>query len=387
MTTSQQRFKPSYAMLVLLAASCGKDDTPAAAVSVSDAGTNTVTDAMPADAGVADDDDDRDEEPDPVKATPEAGAPVGFPGTYASPSIVRDGSVYHAYFPRQKIGGKVYNTPHATFTEDGNWKFEGEALPALGKQATGVVWAPGAAKIKDDLWVVYYTSVLVGTASKKCVFRAHATTPNGPFVDDFADGPIWCQPGTQWTIDAYVVQDGQQRWQLAARVDEPGGINTIKIRQLDATGQSFAAGSDWSTLTKNAAASWEQPVLENAGVVRLAPPAGAAHWFVFYSGRSYRDDSYAIGYADCGTSIEGPCVKKTPDGPWLATKPADELFGPGTPTFYTNIAGKMMMSVEVLPHAGTKYDEANKGGYWMRTYEITIDKDYTPSVSLVRIDR
>lgn len=378
------------ALSLPLAFACSDDSANDAgpAPAMPEAGSSTDGSAPPdggsdeADSGEPDTD-----EPEPVKGPPEAGAPVGFPGTYASPSIVRDGSVYHAYFPRQKIGTKLYNTPHATFTEDGNWKFEGEALPNLGKQAGGVVWAPGAARIKDGLWVLYYTSVLSGTTSKKCIFRAHATTPNGPFVDDDANGPIWCQPGTLWTIDAYLVQDAQQNWHLGARVDETGGINTIKVRKLDATGQNFAAGSDWSLLTKNAPTSWEQPVLENAGIVRLTPPKGAAHWFVFYSGRSYRDDSYAIGYADCGESINGPCVKKTPDGPWLATKAADDLYGPGTPTFYTNVAGSMMMSVEVLPHAGTKFDAANKGGYWMKTYAITIDEAYTPSVSLVRVDK
>jgi hypothetical protein len=353
------------------------------------AGTSPSPDRSGTDGGADDtlpeDGEDR-EEPEPVKDAPEAGAPVGFPGTYASPSIVRDGSVYHAYFPRQKIGGKVYNTPYATFTEDGSWTFKGEALPKLGAQAEGVVWAPGAAKTKDDRWMIYYTSDLVGTASKKCIFRAQSRVPEGPFVDDYG-GPIWCQPGTLWTIDAYLVQDAQQNWHLSARLDEPGGINTIKIRRLDPSGQFLAAGSAWITQTKNAPDSWEQPVLENAGVVRLKPPTGEAHWFVFYSGRSYRDDSYAIGYADCGASITGPCVKKTPNGPWLATKPGDDLYGPGTPTFYTNVAGKMMMSVEVLPHAGTKYDAANKGGYWMRTYEITVDDAYKPSVSLVRIDK
>lgn len=393
-TTTMLRRSSAALVLVLLtvslplAVACGSSDADAPSPDGGASTTGAADADVPATAEPEDGTEPEDrEEPEPTKEKPEAGAPVGFPGTYASPSIVREGSLYHAYFPRQKIGGKLYNTPYATFTEDGNWTFKGEALPKLGQQATGVVWAPGAAKIKDGVWVLYYTSVLAGTTAKKCIFRAHATVPGGPFVDDHQSGPIWCQPASQWTIDAYLVQDAAQNWHLSARVDEPGGINTIKIRALDPSGLIFAPGSSWSTLTMNAPNSWEQPVLENAGVVRLKPPNGPAHSFVFYSGRSYRDDSYAIGYADCGTSIDGPCVKKTPNGPWLATTPADGLFGPGTPTFYTNVAGEMMMSVEVLPHAGTKYDAANSGGYWMRTYKITVDNAYVPHVSLVRIDK
>src|SRR4051794_36712469 len=52
-----------------------------------------------------------------------------YPGAYASPTIVRDGATFHAYFAEDRFGGMHYNLPHASFTADGDWTVVGEALP------------------------------------------------------------------------------------------------------------------------------------------------------------------------------------------------------------------------------------------------------------------
>lgn len=311
-----------------------------------------------------------------------------FEGAFPSPTIVRDGSTYHAWVAKQSIDGKVHNVAHAVLQPNGKWKLQGDALPKLGAKAvhTGryAVWAPAVAKIADDQWVLYYSSTLEGTKEKKCIWRAHAKSADGPFVDDFG-GPLTCLDGSLWAIDPYLVKEGGD-WYLAGRLDEAGGINTIKIRKLNDRALNFADGSNWHELTKNAPNSWEQPVLENAGMVKLAPPGGgAAHWFVFYSGRAWANDSYAIGYADCGTSIVGPCVKKTPKGPWMDTNPKDDLFGPGTPTFYKNESGEDLMSIQVWEHTGGKANKKNKGQS-MRTYNIAVNASYEPKAKFLRFD-
>jgi hypothetical protein len=330
-------------------------------------------------------------EADATLADPDApAAREQYAGKYASPTIVRDGTTFHTYFAADRFGGTHYNAPHAAFDADGNWTFVGDALPHLGTGAFDgpgnyPVWAPAAAKIDATHWMLYYTAQLEGTEAKKCIWRAHAASADGPFVDDYA-GPITCLDGSLWAIDPYLVKDAQGRWHLAARLDEPGGINTIKIRELGPGGAQFATDSSWIELTHNAPTSWEQPVLENAGVVRLAPPTGDPHWFVFYSGGAWDADSYGIGYADCGTGINGPCTKKTPDGPWLGTDAASNLFGPGTPTFYKDGSGNTMMSIQAWAHTGGTSNPQNHGQI-MRTYVLTVDDNYQPAATLVRTDR
>ena len=314
----------------------------------------------------------------------------GYIGAYKSPSIVRTGSTYHAYFAADSVQGKRRNMPHATFTEDGTWDFVGDALPHLGKQADegpgAPVWAPGVAEIEPGHWVAYYTAHLLGTAEKKCVWRARADSPDGPFIDDYS-GPMICGEASHWALDAYPVKDGQGVWHLAVRLDHGDGINTISTRRLTNKGQHFAKSSSWSELTHNSPGSWEQPVLENAGIVRLDPPSGEPHWFVFYSGRAWDDNSYAVGYADCGVSINGPCVKRTKSGPWMGTNAKKDLFGPGTPTFYDNEGGETMMSIQAWQYSHGKNNPKNKKGQIMRTYRMSVTNDYVPKAKLVRIDK
>jgi hypothetical protein len=315
--------------------------------------------------------------------------PHGYIGAYASPSIVRVGDTYHAFFAGDRFSGQHYNIPHATFTEDGNWTFVGEALPHLGTGAYDgpgyPVWAPGVAQISATHWMLFYTAQLSGTPDKKCIFRAHATSPDGPFVDDYG-GPIVCPPDTLWAIDPYPVKDTHGVWGLAARVDEPGGINTIQLRALNAAAENFATGSSWSVLTQNQPTSWEQPVLENAGVVHLYPPTQPTHWFVFYSAGAWANNSYAIGYADCGDSFVGPCTKKTPNGPWLGTNAAAGVFGPGTPTLYDRPDGTQLMSVQAWQFSGGTSNSHNSKGQIMRTYALEVDDHYVPTSTLVRVD-
>src|SRR6476660_8047935 len=115
---------------------------------------------------------------------------------FPSPTIVREGNTYHAWVAKHSFGGKVYNAAHATRdVNEASWKLQGEALPKLGAHADHkgnyAVWAPAVAKISADHWMLYYTATLEGTAEKKCIWRAHATSAAGPFVDDY-DGPIEC---------------------------------------------------------------------------------------------------------------------------------------------------------------------------------------------------
>jgi hypothetical protein len=308
-----------------------------------------------------------------------------FHGRFGSPTIVRDGDTLHAYFAIQSYDHERVNVTHARSDDNGaTWLRVGDALPRLDSDAlaTGAVWAPGAARIDDDHWMLYYTAQVAGTEHKMCTYRAHAAGPHGPFVDDFG-GPLVCPDSTLWAIDPYPVKDAHGDWHLLARVDEPNGVNTIQIRKLGEYGQHFAPGSDWVTLTKITKGGWEEPVMENASIVRL-DANGEKRWYVFYSGGSYRNNSYGVGYADCGTSIDGPCVKKTVAAPWLSSNPALHMYGPGTPTFYRDGHGRTIMAVNTWKFSGGEENPRNTGQI-MHEFEVHIAPNGKPVATFVRM--
>lgn len=314
----------------------------------------------------------------------EAALPL-FHGRFGSPTIVRDGDRLHAYFAIQAFQGETVHVTHARSDDRGKtWLRIGDALPQLNQLAVpnGSVWAPGAARIDDDHWMLYYSAVRAGTVRHMCTYRAHANSPHGPFIDDFA-GPLVCPDGGLWAIDPAPVKDAHGTWHLVARIDEPNGVNTISIRRLGKFGQNFEDGSQWVPLTRITKGGWEEPVMENAAMVRL-DANGEKRWYVFYSGGSYRDNSYGVGYADCGTSINGPCTKKTVDKPWLASRPELQMFGPGTPTFYRDGNGNVLMAVNTWKFSGGQANPKNHGQI-MHIFKVHIGEHGKPVATFVRM--
>src|SRR5690349_6647886 len=337
-----------------------------------------------ADDSVADDANGDDATTDELPIISDT-ALLAFHGRFGSPSIVRDGDALHAYFAMQQFAGDPVHVAHARSDDGGDtWLRVSDALPRLNREAvqTGSVWAPGAARIDDDHWMLYYTAVRAGTDRHMCIYRAHAAGPHGPFDDDFA-GPLVCPDGGLWAIDPYPVKDAHGDWHLLARVDEPDGVNTIQIRKLGEFGKQFAPGSDWVRLTRITKGGWEEPVMENAAIVRL-DANGEKRWYVFYSGGSYRDNSYAIGYADCGRSINGPCVKKTVDAPWMKSRPDLKMFGPGTPTFYRDGHGHTIMAVNSWKFSGGQANPDNHGQV-MHMFEVHINANGKPVARFLRM--
>lgn len=325
-----------------------------------------------------------EDDPSLVMIESESALPL-FHGRFGSPTIVRDDDALHAYFAIQQFAGETVHVAHARSDDGGKtWKRIGDALPHLNDLAvqSGSVWAPGAARIDDDHWMLYYSAVRSGTERHMCTYRAHAASPHGPFIDDYA-GPLVCPDSGLWAIDPYPVKDAHGDWHLLARIDEPNGVNTISIRKLGEFGQHFAPGSDWVQLTRITKGGWEEPVMENAATVRL-DVNGKKRWFVFYSGGSYRNNSYGVGYADCGASIDGPCVKKTAAEPWLASRPELHMYGPGTPTFYRDPNGDVLMAVNTWKFSGGQDNPLNHGQI-MHIFKVRVGANGKPMASFVRL--
>ncbi|HEY8080061.1 MAG TPA: hypothetical protein VIF62_38285, partial [Labilithrix sp.] len=156
----------SLGSLLVLSAACGASSASSgdAPASANPPGAPPPADVTPPPASDPTDAGD-DAGDDGIVVNPKPSG-KGFPGAYSSPTIVRVGTTYHAYFAKQSFGGKHYNVPHAKFDDAGNFTVVGEALPKLGAGADDAdpyeVWAPAVAQIDATHWMLYYAATVSG---------------------------------------------------------------------------------------------------------------------------------------------------------------------------------------------------------------------------------
>lgn len=245
----------------------------------------------------------------------------------ADPSaFLTDGAV-HVY-TTSRAG---LNVPHFTAA---NARDPNEALPdrERGAGLTGGIWAPTVRRAGNQ-YAMWYSGELAGDSTKKCLWRARADQPEGPF-SQVGDGAAIC-PDPNWNIDPYLTHT-PAGFVLYAKV---GG--QLQRRALQDDGVSFASGSSWQ-LVVGPSQSWEQavgmsrPLVENPAMVQLSKPNGVKRWLFFYSANGWRTREYAVGYADCGKDANpGPCNKESLQKPWLSTGVANAPRGPGGEAFFT----------------------------------------------------
>jgi beta-xylosidase len=96
--------------------------------------------------------------------------------------------------------------------------------------------------------------------------------------------------------------------------------------------------------------SWEKILIENPAMIRYRK-----HYYLFYSGGSYADDSYATGYARC-SSPTGPCTRVT-DQPLLAT--GGRVSGPGGATPFVDQAGRLRLAYAAWDFGNTGYPKTS----------------------------
>jgi Glycosyl hydrolases family 43 len=248
----------------------------------------------------------------------------------ADPAAISVANVLHVY----STSRRGLNIPHFIGADPTRVDFvDGptEALPdeERGVHLTGGIWAPTVRRV-DDHYALWYSGEVAGNG-KKCLWRARASHPEGPFRR-VGDGTPIC-PHDNWNIDPYLVRT-PQGWWLQAKV---GG--QLQQRRLAEDGLTFASGSSWEPVL-GPSQDWEQgagqdrPLVENPALVRLARANGNQRWIFFYSANAWRTTGYAIGYADCGNDVEpGHCTKQTIRNAWMKSG-AEGPFGPGAASFF-----------------------------------------------------
>jgi GH43 family beta-xylosidase len=337
-----------------LLAACGEGDAPAGASSNDvDAGEVDAAGPVSNDGGAGGTD---------AHALPEAGADaakgeVKFPayaGDFPDPYVLRDGATYHAYATNVSIFVTKLHIPHIASTDLVTWSSPTDALPTIGSWAEDGYfnWAPGVLKTAAGGFVLFYADKKAGTGTvggggEQCLGRATSAKAEGPFVDGFG-APLVCSSAGYWAIDPTPFKASNGKTYLLWRQDKPGSptaVNHVVLRELDASGTQFAAGSTEVDLLARDQA-WETPVLENPAMVEIAGKV-----FLFYSANDWETGNYGIGYATCA-SVTGPCTKVTNAGPWFGSIFA--IAGPGGEDFFTDPSGGLWMSYHtwVAPKIG-----------------------------------
>ncbi len=243
---------------------------------------------------------------------------------FADPFVLAADGRYYAY----STNGGGGNVQLITADQLGQWRWVGNALPALPPWATpNRTWAPSVLATPSG-FVLYYTA-RHQESGRQCISRAVAALPEGPFVDDSA-GPLVCQLDRNGSIDpSPFVDSGGQAYLLW----KSEGLTAQEPARL----WSQALGPDGLSLVGAPAEllaadrGWEQGVVEGPSMVREG-----SRWYLFYSAASWNSAGYSVGYAVCSSPV-GPCEKASTDGPLLSSQPP--LEGPGGAEVFRDAGG------------------------------------------------
>lgn len=243
-----------------------------------------------------------------------------FKTNFPDPYVLKAGNLYYAYATNS--GG--HNIQVATSKDLVHWELQNDALPALpawAKLDNSLVWAPEVIQIGDK-FVMYYTAH-DKASDRQCVGVATASLPEGIFKDNNAQ-PLICQAGEGGTIDPDVFQDGSK---LYLYFKNDGNCCAIDARlyaqELTPDGQKLL-GTPAKLISADQ--SWEGIVVEAPSMVKHD-----GTYFLFFSGNSYNNWDYAVGYATCKSPL-GPC-EQAPENPILKTVLNNPpVFGPGHQT-------------------------------------------------------
>jgi beta-xylosidase len=227
---------------------------------------------------------------------------------FPDPFVLKVGETYYAYATNGD--GKQVQT--LTSKDLVHWTPGPDALPKVGSWGfNGETWAPEVLARGDGSYVLYYTA-------NKCVGRAVARKPLGPFVDT-SKKPLVCQPQQGGSIDPSPFRDDDGTLYLVWKNDGNaiGAPTHIWAQRLSPDGLRLVGRR---TRIETNDKPWETSVVEGPMLWKHD-----GRTFLFYSGNVYSGAAYAVGYATCASPL-GPC-RDAPENPIL--KGACDAHGPG----------------------------------------------------------
>jgi arabinan endo-1,5-alpha-L-arabinosidase len=201
--------------------------------------------------------------------------------------------------------------------------------------ATADFWAPEIHAVGTH-FVVYF-SAMSSTTGEHSIGAATATSPLGPFTDI---GQPLIVDASVGLIDASEINAANGTSYVLWKTDgnSIGEPTPIHAQPLSADGTALATGSSPTTLITNDQ-PWEGAVTEAPWMVE-----NGGTYYLFYSGNSYANASYAVGVAS-GPSPLGPFTKAA--APIVSTGGA--WVGPGHCSVLDTPAGDTYMVYHAWP--------------------------------------
>jgi len=241
----------------------------------------------------------------------------------ADPGVVRDGARYVAVCTSGNAADAF--AIHVS-TDLAHWTTSGHIFPSASKPkwAASDFWAPEIHRVGTG-WVAYFTAR--HTDGKLSIGAATGKSATGPFTDI---GAPLVHDAAMGLIDASEFEGADGTRYLIWKEDgnAVGKPTPIHGQPLAADGLSLTGSA--STLITNDQA-WEGAVVEGPWVV-----AHGGAFFLFYSGNSYANATYAVGVARSSSPL-GPYTKAaapivTSTGPWVGPGHCSVVDGPAGET-------------------------------------------------------
>jgi glycosyl hydrolase family 43 len=271
-------------------------------------------------------------------------APVGsdrfvagqaYRGDFPDPTVLRVGRTYYAY----STTVSSLNLPVVASSDLVHWRALGEGLMhvarwarsrRIGARTFAGTWAPTVARF-GKRFVHAYAVPRRGQPARRCIAVSTSRRPFGGFVDR-STRPLLC-PGTRGAIDPSFYTGPYGARYLVWKLEQTRRLpSQIYINRLSANGLRVISPSRLLLTTQDA---WETPLIENPAMIRYR-----SRYYLFYSGGSYADDSYATGYARCASPY-GPCTRVS-DRPLLAT--GGRVSGPGGAMPFLDRLGRLRLA-------------------------------------------
>ena len=271
-------------------------------------------------------------------------------GGCADPGVMRDGSTYVLSCTS---GGAPNAFPIYTSKDLAKWTKVGAIFPTgtKPKWTSGDFWAPEIHRVGDH-YVAYFTAR--HTDGKLSIGAATAASALGPFTDL---GQPLIHDAAMGMIDAnqFEAADGTPYLVWKADGNASGKPTPIYGQRLSVDG-TVLLGARTELITNDL--TWEGGVVEGPWVVQHG-----AQYFLFYSGNSYANETYAVGVARAKSPL-GPYEKAGP--PIVKTNAS--WIGPGHNSVVETPAGESVMVYHAWPpaHTGrvTLIDAVRWGADW-----------------------